>query len=199
MSFGTYVAEEGDAWIDAVEKTAEPIEEFLTVADDPDDRQQRIEDLGDKLRSGKFFVLVAAKNGVDVLLLPGKLDEEQIDQFRSLFDKLELAEERELATKIRSLRPKPYEPAVRGHDGQRLSAQIQRRLDPQQETADEFFLLQDAERITVHRNALFKRLVDLHGQRARYDRLLAVPMKNPRTGRTYTVCRVQHRWRHQER
>lgn len=195
MSFGTYVAEDGDAWINAVEKTAGEIEEFILVADDPDERQRLIEDLQTQLRDGKFFVLTSALNGIDVLLVPSPLEDVMIEDLRTTFERLELADEHMLVAKLQQLRPKPFEPPARTHEGPRLAALIRERLAPLREPADEYFLLRDIERTAAHRKVLMGRLDDLHGERARFERLRHFPIKNKITGKTRIVSRVHPRWR----
>lgn len=195
MSFGTYVAEDGEAWTEAVEKTAGEIEEFLVLADDPEERQRQTEDLLARLREGKFFVLMSALKGVDVLLIPSALDDLQIGELRETFEKLELADEHMLVAKLQYLRPKPYEPPARNHEGPRLAAMIRERLAPLREAADEYFLLRDTQRISDHRRALIMRLDDLHGERGRFERLRAFPVKDRKTGKMRYVPRIHKRWR----
>ncbi|MCC7522379.1 hypothetical protein IT407_01065 [Candidatus Uhrbacteria bacterium] len=195
MSFGTYVAEDGDAWLTAVEKTAGEIEEFILLADDPDERQRHVEDIQTQLRDGKFFVLTSALKGIDILLLPSMLEETQLDELRGTFERLELADEHMLVAKLQQLRPKPYDPPARMHDGPRLAALIRERLAPFREAADEYFLLRDIERTMAHRKVLLQRLDDLHGDRARYERLRSFPIKDRKTGKTRFVPRIHPRWR----
>lgn len=195
MSFGTYVAEDGEAWIGAVEKTANEIEEFILIADDSDERLRHIEDLHTQLRDGKFFVLTSALKGVDLLLLPSELGALQLDDLRLTFERLEISDEHMLVAKLQQLRPKPHEPPVRLHEGPRLAAMIRERLAPLRDPADEYFLLRDSERTAAHRKVLMGRLDDLHGERARFDRLRNFPIKNKITGKTRIVSRVHPRWR----